>query len=135
MPTPPAISASSTAARITAPMRVRSSSEPEHRGHHARDHDEEETIGRESDRRRSGRCRESSGGHRDGVGIAAPDEERQVLEDEGEADRHQHLAQRLAPEAAEEEPLHAHADERDGHRAAEQGQREAPVRSTTVSPT
>ena len=133
MPTPCAISASSTAARIIAPTRVRSSAShsaaPDERGQSQ----DEEPIARKAQLADREHARER-GGQRERVGIAAPDQQGQILKDEREADRHQHLAEGLVGQAAQEEPLHADADERDRHRPAQQGQGKLPVRQITERP-
>src|SRR5262249_13830827 len=55
------------------------------------------------------------------VGVTAPDEERQVLEDQREADGHQHLAQGLAGQAPQEQALHPDPDQ--SHRQGADGER------------
>ena len=77
------------------------------------------------------------GRDRDRVRIAAPEHQGEVLEDEGEAHRGQHLAQLLAAQALEERVPLADADERDGERrpARSREDRSCPVRQMTVRAT
>ena len=97
--------------------RARSSSEPQRasRPTHAT-----ATMNSAVDRER--RCREprrsrcSVAGDRGSVGIAAPDQQREVLEDQSAKPIVISTWPSVWPlEAPQEEALHAHADERDGH--------------------
>jgi hypothetical protein len=60
------------------------------------------------------------------VRIAAPDHQRQVLEDQREPHRRQHLAELLPAQALQERVPLRDADERDGEGAQHDGKEEAP---------
>jgi len=79
--------------------------EPQQRAHDHRDHDDEDAVAREA-QRADGDDALQRRGDGDRVRIAAPDQQREVLEDERESDRHEDLAERLAGQALQEEPLH-----------------------------
>src|SRR4029450_10097298 len=98
--------------------------QPEHEGNEQGDGDNEDPIDREGELPDHVRSREQRR-HRDRVGIATPEHERQVLEDEGEAHRGQHLPQLLAAQPLEERVPLGDADERDGQGTDQHGEDEA----------
>jgi hypothetical protein len=98
--------------------------EPEPEADGDGDADDEDAVQREHGAPHSQRARES-GGHGQVVRIASPDQKRQVLEDQREADGHEHLPQVLAPQPAQEDALHGHPDQRDGHGGGQHRHREA----------
>src|SRR5688572_444424 len=106
MPTPRAISASSTAARTMAPMRVFSMV-----SHNASPIAAAIEI-----------MKMRYTGRREIQMIAAPDIERELLEEECKADGEQDLAQRVESERAQEYPLHQHADCRQHQRGNRKGE-------------
>ncbi len=94
MPTPRAISASSTAARIMAPIRVRSTTSHRTTATAAGHRDDEDPVDGEEEHAELVSSREQRR-HPDVIGIAAPDQQREVLEDQGQPHGGEHLSQLL----------------------------------------
>ena len=95
--------------------------QPEQRADHDRHRHDEDAIAREAQRTHRDDPLQRRR-HRDRVRVAAPDQQRDVLEDEREPDRHQDLPERLAGQATQEHALHHDADEREREGAARECQ-------------
>ena len=110
MPTTRAMSGSSTPARIMAPSRVRSSSSQSATREDHGDDDDGEPVERKHRRRRPARSRR---GRRrlDVDRIAAPHHQAEIGGHERQAERDQHLRQRLARQLPQQQALDQRAEE------------------------
>ena len=102
--------------------------DPERDRDHHRDGEHRQPIEREEHAHRLHRAAQLT--RRRGLpGVAGPDHQAEVGDDEGEAERQQHLRQHLTFEAAQQEALDDAADHRHGEAAEQRGEPEvhAPV--------
>ena len=67
--------------------------------------------------------------------VAAPDVERRLLEQEREADREQHLAQRVEAERPQKDPLYQYTEDAIARAATGSASSQEPVDFITVSAT
>jgi hypothetical protein len=111
IPTPRAICASSTVARHSCPHARFFHHQPEAQADHQRGRDHEDAIERQIEP-----ADDDAPGQR--VGridveiITGPDVQCRLLEQEGEPDREQDLAQRIESERPQEQPFHHQAEDR-----------------------
>ena len=123
MPTTRAMSGSSTPARIIAPKPRAIEQKPERDRDHNRDQDHDQAVDREYEAK-AANGPDQSGRSRNRNRIAGKRHQARVGDHERDAERHQHLRQRIAGEAPQQQPLDQAAECRNQERADDCGQPE-----------